>query len=369
MSNLIPEKRLDKNGRLVTKHVRAIPASSRALPLPAPGVKMEPQRPALKLTPRQKKQQPMWLSFDYQEMDPELTDRLQKNGDYYGSSVLVQHSFEASEAEFYDVHSVASLGDTSLLMRHGVRSKEDALELLDSLHLERLVQDNSEVMGNLLEHRISFKAYTEFRQKRQLVPGTHPKRYADAAALHSIKGYKRVITLDGRYPYDDLLEGRYSLEDIETIGPERLRSESGAILSALEISSRIEGGYSVDDLVKYIDTSGTEVSYGVAMELLKAFGMKFVNQMESLWKTDRVSEVVGNRSIKEQREILTYNSTMDSLASWTEHLFTPLQVVELFDAGIPPEDAVHRRSSGMNVDQIIRTHKDGIGINVASGWL
>lgn len=50
MSNLIPEKRLDKNGRLVTKHVRADSGEMQSQrPLPAPALPVTPEQPTANL--------------------------------------------------------------------------------------------------------------------------------------------------------------------------------------------------------------------------------------------------------------------------------------------------------------------------------
>jgi hypothetical protein len=92
---LVPEKRVDKNGVLTTKHVRA--GTKTVTPLPSMPAPVTPSAaPQQKMSAAQRKQKPREYSLAMYDSDIEL------NGTVQGGKLI----FSASNAEMLDVLSV-----------------------------------------------------------------------------------------------------------------------------------------------------------------------------------------------------------------------------------------------------------------------
>lgn len=372
MSNLMPEKRLDKNGVLTTKHVRVSsdPAPSRVLP--APALKTGKQNTGPKLTAKQKTPRTTELRLNYHEADAELTDRLAPDGEHYGKTYVVTYRLNASDAEFYDVHSVASLGNTATLLKAGVRSKEEALKLFKDLHLDRLQEFNTDFTRAMLEKRVTMEKYWDFTNQHGFTPGTEPDHYADAADIYSIKAYRKVSSDFGINVVEDLLDGKYTAADLKKIGAERLNKamQPEVIIKALVAIKDGTADYDATQLAAFLDRTGKELNYSVGMELANTYGMEFISGMSSMWQTYSVSGVITDLPVETRREILTYANEIAVLDTPQAHGMTPNDIVALYHGGVNPKTALDQWNSGeLTAQQIVAVHQEGVAPSIASGWL
>ena len=376
MSNLVPEKRVDKNGVLTTKHVKSSVTPVPSKPLPAPSLKVTARKRPLKLLQRQTTPQDVMSIVRYDEVDAELTDRMAKNGEHYGHKVYVSHRFNASEEEFYDVHSVLSRQNATLLMHHGVRSKDEALELLHKLHLDRLIQPNADLTAGLLARRVPFDPYERFSRAYPYTPDAYDlKTYLDATELASLRTYQRLETKDGEPLHAGILNGQFDLADVRTMGVERLRGQgvTHSLLPALTDIKKGRADYDAAYLASYLDSKGSSVETFSAMRMLNKYGAGFMSQMTSVLKTIKVDALLESAPLERKHAVLLFNSRLDELFNadndWDKKLLAPFEVIEAYDAGLEPERVVRLREEGLSLEQIIGTHKDNISSSVASGWL
>ena len=208
MSNLIPQKRMDRNGRMVTRHVRATSTSSSTAVVPAPQL-------AANWTPPTKGQNATFhrlhIRGQYQP-DKELQGLTKKDGQ------KGDLSFFASDAQMYEVLSVVSPGDALTLLEDGIRTSDSALEYLHHAKLERLVQDNERLCMEAMKRRIRVQPFMD-----SLAYGdhTHPK-FMDAAEVAGMEGMEVENVLPNA-----VHSGLVSINDVRTVGSHRFKRHSG----------------------------------------------------------------------------------------------------------------------------------------------
>lgn len=372
MSNLIPEKRLDKNGVLVTRHLKPANAIVASPAIPPPAMKEAAPKAKFKPAARQVEKRDLSMYLPYTDCDAELTDRLAKNGNHYGKNVNTGFRFEASEMEFYDVHSVASLGNTATMMASGVRSKEEALELLSGMHLDRLVEDNALMTQAMLENRVSFEGFLEFDKVRGFDEYPDPQLYADAASVHSIKGFHSLTSDLGRSIYDEVLDGRFSVSDLKTVGVSRLQNAMSPdpIFKALAAINRGEATYDASQLAVFLDRAGSEVGYTVAIQMADTYGIGYVGGLNSIWKAQSIQDKMKDSDVEARRAAINYSDKIERLTDITKpYSLSTNDVLSLYREDIDPELAVEQTEAGLTPDQIIAIHKEGIASSIASGYL
>jgi hypothetical protein len=372
MSNLIPEKRMNKHGVMVTKHVKPAITMPSSHEIPPPVVKKTESKNKFKPSARQKEKRDLSMYLPYDECDAELTDKLAEDGNHYGKTFRTGFRFEASETEFYDVHSVASLGNAATMLASGVRSKEEALELLSGIHLDRIVEDNSLMTQAMLENRVSFESFLEFDKVCGFEKDTDPQLYADAASIHSVKGYHTLTSDLGRSIYDEVLDGRLSASDLKTIGLNRLQNamSSDPVFKALAAINNGEAAYDAPQLAVFLDRASNEVGYTVAIQMADAYGIEYVSGLNSIWKAQSIQDSMKDADVETRREAINYADEIEQLTDISKpYSLSTNDVLKLYQEGVAPEVAVEHTEAGLTPEQIIAIHKEGIASSIASGFL
>jgi hypothetical protein len=372
MSSLIPQKRMNKHGVMVTKHVKAVVTTPSSQQLPAPSMKKADAKNKFKPAARQAQKRDLSMYLPYTDCDAELTDKLAEDGQHYGKTIRTGFRFEASETEFYDVHSVASLGNAATMLHSGVRSKEEALELLSSLHLDRLVEDNSRMTQAMLENRVSFEGFLEFDKVCGLEEDTDPQLYADAASIHSVKGYHGLTSDLGRSIHDEVLDGRFSASDLRTVGVSRLQNAMSPdpIFKALAAINKGEAAYDAQQLSVFLDRAGSEVGYTVAIQMADTYGISYVTGLNSIWKAQSIQDKMQDSDLETRRAAISYSDKIEQLTDITKpYSLSSNDVLSLYREDIDPELAVEQTEAGLTPEQIIAIHKEGIASSIASGYL
>ena len=337
-----------------------------------PGLKPEKYKAQYKPAPKQKAVRLIEAWLNYNVADAELTDRLAEGGDHYGRSVTVRFNFEASDTEFFDVHSVASLGNTATLMKAGVRSKEEALRVLNDLYLERLHEDNTEFSDIMMKNRVSVDKYLNFNVEHPYSAEYEPQHYVDAARIYATKSFRRTKTSDGYELYEAVLGGRFTADDLIKIGASRLSNamEPDRILNALASIKNGTAGYDIDQLKALLEKSANNMNPSTVLELADKYGMEFTLGRSNLWITNAVSQKVSDLPLETQREVLTYVDELRTAVGATMHAMTPSEMVQLFQGDVPPEVvAEHWQQGDLTAQQIIALHRGDTAPSIANGWL
>lgn len=371
MTNLIPEKRMNKNGVLVTKHVKASQETASDKSLPAPS--MTPPAGStkhFKPSPRQRQKEYQTALLNYTEADAELTDRLAKNGDHYGKTIKVGYRFTASEVDFYDIHSIASLGDTLTMMTGGIKTKEEAIAFLEEKHLTRCLKENP-LAGHLLENRVSFDAYLQFHENTPFDEQKHdPKLYAEAALIFTVPRYRSAVTEDGGAPHEWVLDGKVNAYDLMQIGSSRLTKvfTASPVLRALERINSGEADYDAEQLGPFLDhVNSLGVGYTIGVNLINSYGIEFTKNISDLWKMKEVHMTLIDQDSESRRKAISYVDEITQLLP--NNTITMDGMLALHAAGIDPKVAADRSKAGLRVNQIIAVDKEGIASSVSSGYL
>lgn len=368
MNNLVPEKRLDKNGVLTTKHVRAAKplATGRSLPAPALSTapKEQPRVKAKQPTKRQLQSCLRHISVVRHETDKGLEDRL---------GVSHDDSFSASDAQIYSVMSVASHGDAITLLKDGIRTAEEAVERMDEVGLGRLVEDNSALAVELVNRRVYPETYFS-------VLGNHGDDYP-----HFLD-YVEYLSIDSFFDFHELgmgiKEGKIRLADVKAISAKRVIASDAEreICWFLQEYAALNTRTTLEDAKTIIDNHPMEYkAIRDALEMNNRFGSEFgttitpesyvvgLSNRLSMHKLD--GSVVKNdkqiaKAIKYALAVREERRKSDP-SGITDTAPDPITIFGLSEAGVPPEKA----AQGMTVQQWEAINDQGLPSSVSGGWL
>lgn len=367
MSNLIPEKRLDKNGVLTTKHVRAAGkpvVSRRQAPAPSIGGSF---RKAPKLTPKQKEQR--YRNFHFQPV-ADADKRL------LAGRAPHDPIFTASDAEIYDVLSVTNPGNATLLLEKGVRNADEAVAYLEKLGAEDLLRDHSGLMNEMISRRVSPEdtvngmLYLDVHMALRPGQEDHSANYPDTIEFLSMTAFERTR---GRAKIkDDILAGRINVEDIKSIGVTRLKPYD-RLHFVREMLVRKQSGerdFDIEEMKAFLDKSTKSgLSQGHFKEVIHLFdelggeGVEKLNDLKSytglLWTEEKRYEDEEIGSLV--RRTLFFAQLSERLQNG------PIQRSGRYWASEFKEDAMLIYQSGVNIEDAIRLMNDGYDARKVAG--
>lgn len=383
MSNLIPERRVNKNGVAVTKHVRAQASATLDKTPPAPSLRRNDSGKE-KLRPGQLEQRVR--SFSPLKND---ADRLLMQG-HTG-----MFTFTSSDKEIYDVMSVTRAGDAMALLEKGVRTSEEALDVLARNGLEHRQRDRSELMQELLKRNIApektTKAFSMLDIDREYWANPHERdtnHYPDVIEYLSIESYKDM------YGSDDIknliLSGDISFSDIKDIGAGRLR-KSDRLYHLRATLTRHNSGkttFTNDDLKRFLDKCDADGVVGIhfhsALVLFELLGADSVDRLEdaksfsSRFRQGAKVFFEDIEGLREETEAEFYAallmegmeryeaSAQKSGRYWAQEF--PQEVQILRGAGVKVDDAIPLLGSGMSAQQAAGV-MNGTETVISEGWL
>lgn len=379
MSNLVPEKRLDKNGRLVTKHVRTSGDGKAPTALPKVSVKSPKKQTkedrALEKRVRRLDSRLLY-SFDSNRYTIEADERL-KPIFQDGYSPRCTHN------EFYDMLERLNVSDAIVLLSNGLKAdKLDAFCKKNKFE-DRLV-DNSELVAELRARGITATGYFEMacgsdKPKSQ-------KALIDAAECHEmypIKTYASVYEASRVYPMY-LLNEQINLSDIKDIGvercsdPERFRGILLKLKKGESRSTALEIGEMMDR-TKNIDiglaSTGNNLLhiYGARASLAMELGSEIAEKAKNPRFIVDTLDVAREKNLSHE-DTVAYcsfvNEVFDANEDYTDvYMLVDSFTFDLWKAGVSPEHAKAGFDQDMTMGQIIAIHSENITPSVASGWL
>ena len=370
MANLIPEKRMDKTGKLVTRHVRSGPASAAAkTAMPAPSVGANPVKTVVGVKPRSKQltqQRSIWQNastFFKEGRPPRIF--MENESNPFRAGYL---AFEATDAEIYDLLSIVGPGHALELLSHDISTSEDARRYLTENGMEHYLMDNSAFAGEMLSRGVDPTKLIDLLADEGPEVGWNEPGFIEFAELYSSP------SLHKQWPKlkDDLLAGHITMKEIRSLGIANVSSRDRLIdsLGAVRALKSPDAKFSLRDLKEVLLLANANKlggdDYAVVMRMLIECGPKdlpgLAKDLPGVW---RVARAYGERHLGAQ---VLYHLKFDhEMNNWHRHLHK--MVIPLQEAGVDPVQAAQMIDAGMQVEAIIAAQKEGITPSVASGWL
>jgi hypothetical protein len=367
--NLVPDKRRDVNGRLVTRYVKPHAHTTALFDIPAPTDKFgEP-----KLDEAQLESWEIGLSRSGFIPDAELHAILKNNVGLY--------DLVTNDAEVYGMLSVLEPKDAIPLMNDGIRTPEEVIGFLRKHNLIRLQVDRSAHVKEALSRHLSAHSYLKVYESKNI------RNVPLARVLNGVETY--AMGLPHSYDFHgDVLRGHISVEDIRTIGAELIGSNAAPI-DIRELLWDIKSGAANFDaaqfklLIEAADKS--DCSIANADDLVFKFGvddtLKFNNISDAFRMMDyldRDNTVGIGMGTPQMLSLVRYYDEMCRFRNLADHNPEDLnqervisldRAIELYGAGIDPKSAWEGIDQRMTLQQIIAVKQHDVPPSVSEGWL
>lgn len=382
MANLIPEKRVDRNGTLVTKHVRATAkqAPKRSnLPAPSTGTQAATKaaQKAFKPRPRQVEQSHRsYRTYSFPADPPLVTleerDRTMYNGSYLG--------FEATDVEIYDVLSATTSAGNALaiMARGGVRNAKDARAYLKKHKASELIADRSDLTTAALERGINADVFVSCYEILDESQRKSPYVLDAVEFKNSPLNYGM-----NSFVLDNIVDGEIAFSDLKAIGLSRLKpfDRANALTEVLTKLNRGEADYSIDDVKAFVIRAAEAKTDGDSFkraanfaarrgfdllqdkadfELMSRESYHFLHTTSSFRRSHM------NEDITYTYDRIEYGVRMSKL---TERWNYSGSSTAFFEAGVPAEVAAEVINNGGGVREAMAIHQDSIQSSVSGGWL
>lgn len=235
---LVSEVRADKDGKLVTRHVRAdkgTAGSGKTLPSPSlPAAPERRKRRAFKPTPEQLASSRFGIGVN--QPDPKNWGHHvigEPHADLAAIPFTMEqknryahnfYRFDASEVEYYSVMSVTRPFDAINLLHRGIRSADEARNFLEENGLKHLIGDHAAYTDELLRHRLNSNLGMVYMndlidaQADPVLAGEWVKMCAQKSILD-----------EARFIRDEMLSGQVTTEDLKAVGVRNLSADIKAI--------------------------------------------------------------------------------------------------------------------------------------------
>jgi len=377
MSNLVPVKRVNKNGVMVTKHVRADATQHNGSLMPAPSLakhvksaRVTKERAALdKRLKRMDK--PRNRSFNRKKMG------------IYGTPVLEKlfkttYKFNCSDNDFYTLLERLRLSDVFILMSAGLKPEQrDAFIERNNFH--HYEEDNAELVEGLRSRGIPLDNYLE-TVNNPVLEYIETPLLLDAAETYVMFSHEDYSYAKGILP-GCVGSKIVSLDDIKALGVNRCGysdfiyllpefKNGNAKCTAVELAEMLDRLKESDD-----DDLDHRILESVRSRLAVKFGVPFMESVDhpmSLWYAE--SYLVGmddDTAVKFLNYVdkATWDETIPKFDNETKWVQIAADKKTLWESGIDADTAREGLESGMTAEQIIGVHQHGIAPIVSSGWL
>lgn len=208
-SNLIPVKRPDRHGKLVTRHVKADAGASKAMgKVPAPSLSISGNNPAL---------------AEGWRLVPSQTLQKKRIGSGAAAAYDMEPVFTASDVEMYTVLSVASPEAALGLLADGVRSAEQAVESLTAEGREDELTGSIYMSREMLARRVPAEFFLMGRERltADQIADASPELLAD---YHEFFAIRSIMRKDSPKIADEVLRGEIRLADVRAVGIDQLKT-------------------------------------------------------------------------------------------------------------------------------------------------
>lgn len=277
-------------------------------------------------------------------------------------------TFMASEVDVYAVLSVAQPGDAALMLSRGVRTAEDAVAYLRDHGAEYKVLKRTKLAAEALKRGIASR---DFMNKMRLAVIAHPDDDTDARAIDVLE-LSTISSLAGQWGWvaREVRTGVIRLEDIKYLGVSKLKSYRRlvGVVEALQAVHEPDAKFSMDDLKYLVDRAAKESTPEVVFRLAALFlleegvdGLKKTGSLKLL-RSMSVKYRNGDSMVQRLRYEIDFREVY-------KQPFPESKLREMFDAGVPAEQAGQLMNEGLSVGSVIGVVVGGTEKVLADGWL
>lgn len=364
MGNLIAEKRVDKNGVLTTKHVRAgAKTASAKTAMPAPKLAAKAASRTYKApTASQLKRSHRSFTASMENPDPQLLEAL----GLPPTNELGIYRINASANELYEMMARTSNGNALALIDAGYKSVPEAMQFLTDHGLEHL-EEPFPVALEAQERRIPIEKFVNATRDASPEQLANPN-FMDYMEATGIAAFSEFRSLP-----DHIFHGEIRLSDMKDVGVTRIGTSIGWDVTEGALRKIADGtaGYSSGDLKKVLEAFGDSSSSYIenALALTERYGAEFMKTIKdpSWHLMEAEGELRGNDTAPERiKSLLQYRDDFATEARGFEFRFTDEELARFHDANVSAADAASGRITLTQLDAI-KDH--GISPSVSGGWL
>jgi hypothetical protein len=366
MGNLIAEKRVDKNGVLTTKHVRAgakTAASKTAMPAPKLATSSKAASRSYKApTAGQLKRVFRTFTASMENPDPQLLEAL----GLPPTNEVGIYRFNASANELYEMMARTSNGNALALINAGYNSVPEAMQFLSDHGLKHL-EEPCPMALEAQERRIPIEKFVSAMRDATPERLAHPN-FMDYMEVTGIAAFSEFSTLPG-----DVFHGGIRLSDMKAVGITRIGKSIGWDSTEKAFRKMADGtaNYGPEDLKVVLDLFGGSSSAYIehAMELTDRYGIDFTKTIKDpthyLMKAE-ADLVEKGTDVQRIKSLLKYRDEFvnENVARMVP--FSDEEMERFHDAGVSPADVIAKRITLTQLDAI---EEHGISPSVSGGWL
>lgn len=368
MNNTMPEKRVNKLGIAVTKHVRSgSKASVSKTAMPAPKLAAVPAEPAPRVykkpTKGQLKREMRSYTASIHNPDTQLLNAL----GLPPTRELGVYRFNASTHDLYEMMARTSTGNALAFIHAGFRSSSEAVDYLHENGMEHLVSDNPMAL-EAQERGIPVEDYMRESTFAPQDALSNPL-FMDYMEVTGIAAFKNFDELAG-----SVYNGEIKLADLRAIGATRIGKSVGWHVTedALKKLAAGNAGFTTADVKETLDRFGEASDSYIesALELTTRYGPEFTRTIKD--PTLRIMEL--EEKLRGQgtdptriKSILNYRDDLhNALGYHTDSKYSDSELDRFHDAGVSIEDLVSERITLVQLEGI---EEHGIATSISDGWL
>ena len=359
MSNLIPEKRVDKNGVTVTRHVRAPKAPVPAKPMPMPVVKTREIGLRIPPTNSQTREHSYLFGGSKFPLDPDLARKLELDTN---RPVVAVHG---SDQEIYEILSVTDRSTAIALLERGVKSADEAIEVLEAFDREDLIQDNSAVVNDAFERMVLSHTFLSNNDPDDIAK-PHYVDYLEALDMSPLRGNTDL--------HESVRDGLVRIEDIREVSPHRinLAGHWRIIKPALMKIADGTANYTAEGVVKVLSVHKPPVQaheMGTTFAFAQRYGADFATKVTPIdYYVKEFSNELEDRGFDQDRgrSIVEYFQRVQGWRARSGDEFPVDDIILFHDAGVDPQLVAEERITRVQAEAI-KSH--GIAPSVSGGWL
>lgn len=363
MTNLVPEKRMDRNGVMVTRHVRASKPKT-PLELPAPTAS------GTRLTVDQTEQWELQLVRHGLHVRKEIYEAIQTPK---GGLIRVK----TNDVDAYAMLSILSPEDTIALIERGIKTVEDARAFLKKHYIQDIEIDREEVTAECIRRGIPARDYLNLCTS-SITRNANPTDVIDAAEAFGMEPLANKINF-----YHDVMSGDIKVEDIREIGPELIASHSHPddirymLRDIKQGRSRLDASQIKTLLERYGDD---EDVFSKSVDVAGEFGIKKLSEITNMEAASSMTLHLGTKYKNNAKQKFARVRHYEQMAiacdeskaagnsiSWRSLPYS--LSTEMFDAGIDPKTAVECALNNMSAAQYLAVRDHGVAPSISGGWL
>lgn len=348
-NHLVPEQRVDKNGRLNTKHVRATKTPLSSTKVPAPKLTATKGTQSRPLTAGQKRQKKQDLGITHILAEGELAQRLGLN------PYALHYEIQCSDEEVYSVLSATNNGAASALIVAGHRSSESAASYLEEIGFKGHVEDRSAHCEEALARRIS--------PQRFILATDYLRKYDSEQYMDAVETYGASKQIASR-----LESGAINYSDVEEITLKRVRDckDELTLTQALQWLATGNASFTASELGQIMDKHPANLRD--ALKFCNKYGADFVTSLRYLdvGYDEHLEKQEINRELA--KKMLTYGDQVTVYEIEKNIYKEPLRYEKMdryFNSGL---DISHAAEDDCT-DEQLEAIKQGIAPGVSGGWL